>query len=178
MNLLAPDGSDAFGAAESALAAQAAALISPSVTWADVDWLRTVTSLPVLLKGVLSAEDARIALEHGVAGVIVSNHGGRQLDGAPASAEVLPEIAEAVGGRTELLVDGGVRRGTDVVKALALGAKAVLIGRPYIWALAAEGEAGVRRALEMLRTEFWLAMAICGARNPAEIRREMARLPP
>ena len=137
-------------------------LFRSSITWEDVDWLRSITSLAVLVKGVLAAEDAKIAVERGVAGIIVSNHGGRQLDGVPAPIEVLPDVVEAVGGRVSVLVDGGVRRGTDVVKALALGASAVLIGRPYIWGLAAEGEAGVRRVYEMLREEFRLAMALCG----------------
>ena len=162
----------------SALAAQAASLISRVITWEHVDWLRSITSLPLLIKGVLAAEDAKIALGHGVAGIVVSNHGARQLDGVPAPIEVLPEIVEAVAGRAPVLVDGGVRRGTDVVKALALGATAVLIGRPYIWGLAAEGEAGVRRVLEMLRTEFELAMALCGCRSVGEIKRSHVRLKP
>jgi 4-hydroxymandelate oxidase len=165
-----------YEAADSAIAAQAARLISPSITWADVDWLRSITSLPVLLKGVLAADDAKIALEHGVAGIIVSNHGGRQLDGVPAPVEVLPEVVEAVSGGVPVLVDGGVRRGTDVLKALALGANAVLIGRPYVWGLAAEGEAGVGRVIEMLRTEFELAMALCGCRSVREISRALVRI--
>ena len=160
---------------DSTLTAQAASLISPSVTWDDVDWLRSITSLPVMIKGVLSADDAKIALEHAVAGLVVSNHGARQLDGVPAPIEVLPEIVDAVAGRVPVLVDGGVRRGTDVVKALALGASAVLIGRPYIWGLAAESEAGVVHVLEMLRDEFQLAMALCGCRKVAEISRRLVR---
>ncbi len=162
---------------DSALAAQAASLISPSITWDDVDWLRSITSLPVLIKGVLAAADAKIALDHGAAGIVVSNHGARQLDGVPAPIEVLPEVVEAVGGRVPVLVDGGVRRGTDVLKALALGATAVLIGRPYVWGLAAEGEAGVRCVLEMLRAEFELAMALSGCRSVSEIKRGHVRLP-
>jgi 4-hydroxymandelate oxidase len=165
-----------YASEHSALAAQAANLISPAITWDDVDWLRSITSLPVVLKGVLAPDDARIALEHGVAGIVVSNHGARQLDGVPAPIEMLPEVVEVIGGRVPVLVDGGVRRGTDVVKALALGATAVLIGRPYIWGLAAEGEAGVRRTLEMLRTEFELAMALCGCRTVGEINRGLVRL--
>lgn len=129
----------------------------------------------VLLKGILSAEDALIALQHGVAGIVVSNHGGRQLDGVPAPIEMLPEIAEAVQGRMELLVDGGVRRGTDVLKALAVGAQAVLIGRPYVWGLAADGEAGAVRVLALLRTEFELAMALCGVTKVSEISRALVR---
>jgi (S)-2-hydroxy-acid oxidase len=112
----------------------------------------------------------------GFAGIVVSNHGARQLDGVPAPIQVLPEVVEAVGGRVPVLVDGGVRRGTDIVKALALGATAVLIGRPYIWGLAAEGEAGVRHVLEMLRAEFELAMALCGCRTVGEITRAHVRL--
>jgi isopentenyl diphosphate isomerase/L-lactate dehydrogenase-like FMN-dependent dehydrogenase len=165
----------AYQASGSELAAQAASLISPAITWDDVDWLRSITSLPVLIKGVLAADDARIALDHGVAGIVVSNHGARQLDGVPAPVEVLPEVVEAVAGRVPVLVDGGVRRGTDVVKALALGATAVLIGRPYIWGLAAEGEAGVRRVYEMLRAEFELAMALCGCRTVGEIGPALVR---
>jgi (S)-2-hydroxy-acid oxidase len=165
-----------FAADDSALAALVASLISPAITWDDVDWLRSITSLPVLLKGVLAAEDAKISLDHGVAGIIVSNHGGRQLDGVPAPVEVLPEIGEAVAGRVPVLVDGGVRRGTDVLKALALGAEAVLIGRPYIWGLAAEGEAGVRNVIRMFQEEFRLAMALCGCRSVGEISRALVRL--
>ena len=161
----------------SALAAQAASLISRVITWDDVDWLRSITSLPVLIKGVLAAEDAKIALDHDVAGIVVSNHGARQLDGVPAPIEVLPEVVEAVGGRVPVLVDGGVRRGTDVVKAIALGATAVLIGRPYIWGLAAGGEAGVLHVLTMLRAEFELAMALSGCRSVGEITRQHVRLP-
>jgi isopentenyl diphosphate isomerase/L-lactate dehydrogenase-like FMN-dependent dehydrogenase len=117
-----------------------------------------------------------VALAHGVAGIIVSNHGGRQLDGVPAPVEVLPEIVEAVAGRVPVLVDGGVRRGTDVLKALALGADAVLIGRPYVWGLAAEGEAGVRNVIRMLQEEFRLAMALCGCRSVGEISRALVRV--
>ena len=151
--------------------------IIPSLTWADVDWLRSRTSMPVVLKGVLAAEDARIALDHGVAAIIVSNHGGRQLDGVPAAIEVLPEIVEAVRGRVEVLVDGGVRRGADVLKALALGARAVLIGRPYVWGLAVGGEEGAARVLAMLRAEFEMAMALAGCRSTAEITRALVRFP-
>ena len=161
---------------ESAVAAQEASALSPSVTWEDVAWLRSITSLPVVLKGILAAEDAKIAAEHGVAGIIVSNHGGRQLDGVPAPIDVLPEIVEAVAGRVPILVDGGVRRGTDVLKALALGAEAVLIGRPYIWGLAAEGEAGVGKVIRMLHEEFRLAMALCGCRSVRDIRPALVRI--
>ncbi|OGU23799.1 MAG: alpha-hydroxy-acid oxidizing enzyme [Gemmatimonadetes bacterium RIFCSPLOWO2_12_FULL_68_9] len=144
-------------------------LIDPSLTWEAVQWLRSITRLPVLLKGILAAADARRAVEHGVAGIVVSNHGGRQLDGVPATIDALPEIAAAVGGRAELLVDGGVRRGTDVLKALALGARAVLIGRPYVHGLAADGEPGVRRVLEILQTEFELALALAGCPSARDV---------
>ncbi len=161
----------------SAVASYAASLLDPSLTWQDVDWLRSVTDLPVLLKGILTAEDARLAVEHGVQAIIVSNHGGRQLDGVPATIDVLSEVVEAVEGRAEVLVDGGVRRGTDVVKALALGAKAVLIGRPYLWGLAANGEAGVTRVLRMLADEVELAMALLGCPTVSDIQRAHALLP-
>jgi isopentenyl diphosphate isomerase/L-lactate dehydrogenase-like FMN-dependent dehydrogenase len=120
---------------------------------------------------VVRADDAARAVELGAAGVIVSNHGGRQLDSAPATIEVLPRVVEAVGGRAPVLVDGGVRRGTDVVKALALGAKAVLVGRPVLWGLAVAGEDGAYRVLELLKAEFDLAMALCGARTVGEVER-------
>jgi isopentenyl diphosphate isomerase/L-lactate dehydrogenase-like FMN-dependent dehydrogenase len=165
----------AYEAANSALTAQAATIMDPSVTWRDVAWLREVSGLPVMVKGILTAEDAVLAVEHGCAGVVVSNHGARQLDGVPAPIEVLPEIAEAVGGRIPLLVDGGVRRGTDILKAVALGADAVLIGRPYIWGLAAKGEKGVRMVLEMLREEFRLAMALCGVTSVDQITPALVR---
>ncbi len=149
--------------------------VIPSLTWADVDWLRSLTSMPLVLKGILASEDARIALDHGVAAIIVSNHGGRQLDGVPAAIEVLPEVVEAVQGRAEVLVDGGVRRGVDIMKALALGARAVLIGRAYLWGLAAGGEEGVARVLDMLRAEFEMAMALAGCRSASEITRALVR---
>src|SRR6185503_7701232 len=116
-----------------------------TLTWRDLEWLRSVCPLPLVVKGVLTHEDALLAAEHGAAAVVVSNHGGRQLDGVPATMDVLPEVVEAVGERVEVLVDGGVRRGTDVLKALALGARAVLSGRPILWGLAVDGEEGVAR---------------------------------
>lgn len=139
------------------------------LTWDDVDWLRETTSLPLMLKGILSPEDAELAVHHGVAVVYVSNHGGRQLDHAPATMDVLPEIVQAVQGRAEVLVDGGFMRGTDVVKAVALGARAVLIGKLMAWALGAGGAAGVARALEILKTEMLVTMANIGVRSVAEI---------
>jgi 4-hydroxymandelate oxidase len=161
----------------SALSAYAASLLDPTLTWDDVDWLRSLTTMPVVLKGILSPEDARMAAEHGASAIVVSNHGGRQLDGVPAGIEALPAIVDAVGDRMEVLVDGGVRRGTDVLKALALGARAVMIGRPYIWGLAVDGESGVARVLEMLRAEFELAMALSGVTSVAQITRALVRAP-
>lgn len=152
-------------------------LIDPSLTWEAVDWLRSLTRLPVLLKGILTAADARRAVEHGVAGIVVSNHGGRQLDAVPATIDVLPEIADAVAGRVEVLVDGGVRRGTDVLKALALGAKAVLIGRATLYGTAVAGEAGAARAIEIYREEIDRMMALIGCRSVAEITSEYVKLP-
>ena len=151
-------------------------VVDPTVTWSDLEWLRSVSSLPLLVKGILTSEDARLACEHGVDGVVVSNHGGRQLDGAPASLDALPEVVDAVSGRCLVLVDGGVRRGTDVVMALALGARAVLVGRPVLWGLAVDGEHGVGRVLELLRDEVELALRLLGcptpeAVTPAHVRR-------
>ncbi len=146
--------------------------LKPSLTWKDIAWLRTLTTLPILVKGILTAEDARLAVEHGLDGIIVSNHGGRQLDGAIASITALPEIA-AVAGRCEVYLDGGIRRGTDVLKALALGARAVLVGRPVLWGLATSGAEGVANVLTMLRTEFELAMALCGRPTLASIDRSL-----
>lgn len=144
-----------------------------SLTWDAVAWLRGETRLPILLKGIIAAEDAALAAEHGVDGIIVSNHGGRQLDGTEATLRALPRVVDAVAGRAEVLMDGGVRRGTDVVKALALGARAVLVGRPCLWGLAAAGEAGVARVLEMFRQELTLAMALCGCPAIAAIDRSL-----
>ena len=124
-------------------------------------WLRSLTGLPVVLKGTLHPEDAALAVEHGARGV-VSTHGGRQLDGVLASVEALPDVVEAVAGRTEVYLDGGVRRGTDVLKALALGARGVFVGRPALWGLAVGGAGGVRRVVEMLREELELAMVLAG----------------
>lgn len=135
---------------------------SNSPTWEDVAWVRQNFDGPVLVKGVLTAEDGRRALDLGCDGVVVSNHGGRQLEGAPATIDVLPEVVAAVGDRMEILVDGGVRRGSDVLKALALGAKAVLIGRPYVWGLALGGQDGISHMLEILRAEMTRSMQLMG----------------
>ena len=153
----------------SGLAAYVAQMLDPSLSWRDLAWLREQTKLPILLKGIVRADDAKLAVEHGAAGVIVSNHGGRQLDTAPATIEALPRVVDAVAGKIPVLVDGGIRRGTDVVKAIALGAQAALIGRPLLWGLATDGENGAFRVLEMLKAEFDLAMALCGARTVREI---------
>jgi 4-hydroxymandelate oxidase len=146
----------------SALNAYVAKLFDASLTWKDLEWLRGITQLPILVKGILRPDDALLSLDHGASGVIVSNHGGRQLDTVPASIDALPAIAEALQGRGELLLDGGVRRGTDILKAIALGAKAVLVGRPILWGLAAGGEAGVSKVLSLLREEFELALMLAG----------------
>jgi 4-hydroxymandelate oxidase len=150
-------------------------LLDPSLTWRDVDWLRSISRLPILVKGIVRGDDAALAMEHGMAGVVVSNHGGRQLDTAPPTIKVLPEVVQAVDGRGEVLVDGGIRRGTDVVKALALGAEAVLVGRPVLWGLAVDGQLGVERVLELLRGELDTAMALCGCASISEIRGDLVR---
>lgn len=146
-----------------------------ALTWDDVGWLRSITGLPIILKGVLHPEDAALAVEHGAAGIIVSNHGGRQLDGVPASVEALPGVAEAVGDHTEVYLDGGVRRGTDVLKALALGARAVLIGRPVLWGLTVDGESGALRVLEILREELDRALALAGQGNVGNLDADLVR---
>src|SRR6185312_11772966 len=144
------------------------ALTSASVSWRDIERLASLSGLPVIVKGLLTEEDARLACEHGAAGIVVSNHGGRQLDGVSATIDALEEVVAAVDGRVEVLVDGGIRRGTDVVKALALGARAVLAGRAPLWGLAVDGEAGARRVLELLQAETELALQLVGCRTPAD----------
>jgi 4-hydroxymandelate oxidase len=152
-------------------------LLDPGLTWKDIEWLRSISPMPVLLKGILSKEDAVIALENEVAAIIVSNHGGRQLDTAAAPIEVLPEIAEAVDKGMTILIDGGIRRGTDIVKAIALGADAVLIGRPVLWALAVRGRQGVLSLLEMLKSELAQTMALCGCTSIKNIEPGIIRRP-
>jgi len=147
------------------------------LTWESLAWLRSLTSLPLVLKGILTAEDTELAVQHGVDGIIVSNHGGRQLDTAIASVEALPEIVEAANGRCEVYLDGGIRRGTDVLKALALGARAVLVGRPALWGLATDGAEGVNHVLELLRTELEYAMALSGRPTLESIDRSLLKLP-
>ena len=144
-------------------------ILSPSVTWRDLEWIASTTKLPVLLKGVVTREDAVLAVEHGAAGIVVSNHGGRQLDGAPATLDALPEVVEAAAGRVEVYLDGGIRRGTDVVKALALGARAVLAGRAPMFGLTVDGEAGVRHVLSLLRDEVLVTLALLGCTRPDEL---------
>jgi isopentenyl diphosphate isomerase/L-lactate dehydrogenase-like FMN-dependent dehydrogenase len=147
------------------------AVTDSALTWRDLEWLRSVSRLPLIVKGILTAEDAQLACEHGAAGVVVSNHGGRQLDGVSASLDALPEVLEAVDGRAEVLVDGGVRRGGDVLKALALGARATLAGRAALFGLAANGEQGVRHVLELLRDEVELGLTLLGAPSPDAVER-------
>ncbi|MFN8159723.1 MAG: alpha-hydroxy acid oxidase [Solirubrobacterales bacterium] len=168
----------ALGGGRSVSPGEVFAQVDASLVWEDLDDLAASCEVPVLLKGVLTAEDAALAMQHGAAGVVVSNHGGRQLDCAPATADALPEVVEAMEGRGTVLVDGGIRRGTDVAVALALGADGVMVGRPALWGLAAGGEAGARRVLEMLREELSLALALCGCASPAELgRRHLVRAP-
>jgi 4-hydroxymandelate oxidase len=148
-------------------------MLDASLTWKDVEWLRSLTILPVILKGICRSDDARVAVESGASGIVVSNHGGRQMDTAPATIEVLSRCSDAVGGRVPILMDGGIRRGLDVLKAVALGATAVQVGRPVLWGLAAGGQAGVETALGLLRQEFDLSMALAGCTNLKTITRDL-----
>jgi 4-hydroxymandelate oxidase len=154
------------------------ALMNHALTWADVGDLSSECRVPVLVKGILTPEDAELALEHGAAGVVVSNHGGRQLDRSLATADALPEIADSVKGRGSLLVDGGIRRGIDVATALALGADAVLVGRPALWGLATAGKDGVAQVLELLRAELELTLGLCGCNSPGDLSRAHVRKAP
>ena len=149
----------------------------PPLTWKELEWLRSLTSLPLVLKGIRTAEDARLAVEHGVEGIQVSTHGGRQLDMTMGAIETVPEIVEAVKGRAEVYVDSGVRRGSDVVKALALGARAVAIGRPLFWGLAVGGDKGVHGVLELLREEIDRCLAYCGESNIRDLQPDLVRIP-
>jgi lactate 2-monooxygenase len=142
---------------------------NPAFGWSDVDWLRSQTKLPILLKGLVHPDDASMALDHGVDGIVVSNHGGRQLDGAIGTLDALPAMVEAVDGEVPLLIDSGVRRGADVIKALALGAKAVLIGRPYAYAMASHGEDGVRHLIRTMMADIDLQLALCGLTSVADL---------
>ena len=152
----------------SAVAAHTSERFGPELTWADLEWLRARTELPLVVKGILDPRDAARAIDLGAEAVVVSNHGGRQFDAAPASISALPAVVAEVAGRCELLLDGGIRSGTDVVRALALGASGVLVGRPLLWALAVDGEAGVRAALSLLSVEVTEALTLAGCRTPAD----------
>lgn len=154
---------------ESGLAAYVESMFDPSLDWDDLSWLVGHSDLPVLVKGIVHPEDARLAVEHGASGVVVSNHGGRQLDTSVATVDALPSVTAAVEGRVPVLLDGGVRRGTDVLKAVALGASAVAVGRPVLWGLAVDGASGARRVLEILRDEIDLALALCGCPRLADL---------
>jgi L-lactate dehydrogenase (cytochrome) len=155
----------------------AAALAESAVTWSDLTWIREVWRGPIIVKGVLTADDARRAVNEGAAAISVSNHGGRQLDCVPASLRVLPEIVKAVDGQIEVLMDGGIRRGTDIAKALCLGARAVLCGRAYAYGLAAAGEVGVNRAIEILRTDLDRTLRLLGCANVGELNRSYVNIP-
>lgn len=172
---LMPAGKDQFPQeiAGSGLGAYVTSLFDPALSWKDLDWLCSITKVPVLIKGVVHPDDARQAHDYGIAGVIVSNHGGRQLDTAPASIDALPAVVEAVDNRVEVFIDGGIRRGTDIVKALAFGVKAVAVGRPILWGLSYSGEDGVSQVLDILRSEIDLAMGLCGCRSVEEISRDL-----
>ncbi|XP_058508791.1 hydroxyacid oxidase 1 [Solea solea] len=160
---------------DSGLAVYVAKAIDPTLCWDDITWLKKHTHLPVIVKGILNGEDAVQAVNRGVSGILVSNHGARQLDGVPATLDVLEEVVKAVDGRCEVYMDGGVRRGTDVLKALALGAKAVFIGRPVLWGLSCQGEQGVTKVLELVKEELRLAMALSGCRCVSEVSRSLVR---
>jgi 4-hydroxymandelate oxidase len=161
------------GGADSPVATYLTQVLDSTFAWRDLEWIRSITKLPIVIKGVLRADDAVRAVEYGVDAIAVSNHGGRQLDTAVATIDALGPIAEAVEGRVELFVDGGVRRGTDVLKALALGARAVLLGRPVLWGLAVGGEKGVRNVLDLLTTEIHHALALCGCPRISDVSRDL-----
>ncbi|MFB6226947.1 MAG: alpha-hydroxy acid oxidase [bacterium] len=160
---------------ENGLAEYVSQQLDPSLTWDDVQWLNELTELPLLIKGVVDPGDAREALRHGCAGVVVSNHGGRQLDAGIPTLEALPDVVEAVGDEGEVYLDGGIRRGTDVLIALALGARAVLVGRPVLWSLAVGGTSGVDRALTLLKDEIENGLALCGLRSVDDISADRVR---
>lgn len=162
---------------DSGLASYVASQVDRTLSWKDIKWLQTITTMPILVKGIITGEDATLAVQSGAAGIIVSNHGARQLDYVPATISALEEVVKAAQGRIPVFLDGGVRRGTDVFKAMALGASGIFIGRPVLFALAADGEAGVRKVLQMLRDEFELTMALSGCRSLKEITRNHITTP-
>jgi isopentenyl diphosphate isomerase/L-lactate dehydrogenase-like FMN-dependent dehydrogenase len=168
-DVVVPSAAAAAGGWTGATPLDVLSWIDPTLSWRDLEQLVAESPLPVVVKGIQTGEDAALACEHGAAAIVVSNHGGRQLDGVAATAELLPEAVEAVDGRMEVLVDGGIRRGSDVLTALALGARAVLVGRPVLWGLAHAGEQGARGVLELLREETELALALCGCPSPAAV---------
>jgi isopentenyl diphosphate isomerase/L-lactate dehydrogenase-like FMN-dependent dehydrogenase len=177
-NLGVPAVAAALGVERALTIEQTFALMNPALGWSDLEKLAAESRLPVLVKGLLTAEDAELAVAHGAAGVVVSNHGGRQLDRALATGDALPEVVDAVAGSATVLVDGGIRRGVDVAVALALGADAVLVGRAPLWGLAAAGSEGAERVLGLLRDELALALALCGCASPAELTRNHVRRAP
>ena len=162
----------------SALAAYVATMFDDGLSWRDLEWIRSISRLPLWIKGIVHPEDARLAVEHEADGVVVSNHGGRQVDTAPATIEVLPEIVDVVEGKVPVVVDGGIRRGSDVVKALALGADAVALGRPVLWGLAVNGSQGVEDVLSVLASETEAVMGLCGASRVTELNPEIVSLRP
>lgn len=168
-----PHCSLSASATESGPALYTRNLFDADLSWADIEWFATLTKLPVLVKGILRADDAAKAIEHRAAGVVVSNHGGRQLDTTIATLEALPDVVQGVAGRGTIILDSGVRRGTDIIKALALGANAVQVGRPVIWGLALAGQAGVERVLTLLRDELDNALALCGCPSLAHVTRDL-----
>ncbi|KAM9243741.1 2-Hydroxyacid oxidase 2 isoform 1-T4 [Dugong dugon] len=151
--------------------------IDPSICWNDLSWFQSITQLPIILKGILTKEDAELAVKHNVHGIIVSNHGGRQLDEVAASIDALTEVVTAVQGKLEVYLDGGIRTGNDVLKALALGAKCVFVGRPILWGLACEGEHGVQEVLNILKKELHTSMTLTGCRSVAEITQDLVQFP-
>jgi 4-hydroxymandelate oxidase len=170
-NLREPMNGNGFGKARQIV-------FSPDLSWKDIEWLRTVTDLKIVLKGIVHPEDAKLAVQHGVDAVLVSNHGGRQLDTVPPTIDLLPPIVDAIDGRIPLLLDGGIRRGTDALKALALGASAIAIGRPVLWGLVLAGEAGVAQVLEMLRSELDRAVTLCGCSSVHDLTPDLLQLRP
>jgi isopentenyl diphosphate isomerase/L-lactate dehydrogenase-like FMN-dependent dehydrogenase len=173
-----PSVEAALGSGRAVTIEETFGLMNPALTWDDLEALASECGLPVVVKGLVTAEDAALAVEHGAAAVVVSNHGGRQLDRCPATADALPEVVDAVAGRLPVFVDGGIRRGVDVAIALALGADAVLVGRPALWGLAVGGEEGALSVLSLLRHELELTLALCGCASPAELAAAHVRRAP